>query len=48
MSSNWGGVPQGSPQGQTLRALPLRDNSVIHSDEGVCYFVRLLQYCSMH
>ena len=28
--SNWRGVPQGSPQGQTLRALLLRDTSVPH------------------
>ena len=28
--SNWRGVPQGSPQGQTLRALLLRDTSVLH------------------
>ena len=28
--SNWRGVPQGSPQGQTLRALLLRCTSVPH------------------
>ena len=27
---NWRGVPQGSPQGQTLRALLLRGTSVLH------------------
>ena len=28
--SNWRGVPQGSPQGQTLRALLLRGTSALH------------------
>ena len=28
--SNWRGVPQGSPQGQTLRALLLRGTSILH------------------
>ena len=30
LSSSWRGVPQGSPQGQTLRALLLRGTSVPH------------------